>query len=166
MINCTFTPHACSTGGVCCTTLAVGVSAPPEIAQQYSEHRAHIVAQILEEDFNVNGSRIETRGWGSTVAAMAQSSNHPNAEPAKQGFGWAEVFFVTNEGGLEASYPARPDYYALAVPPSSPPSPPPPPPAPRTRPSSRPIFYMLPTCALTSNPNQSAACSKALRALR
>ena len=124
----------------------VGVSAPPEVAQQFSEHRAHIVAQILEEDFGICGGRIETRGWGSSVAAAAQSSAHPNARAAKGGYGWAEIFFFSapedeeanGAGGQPALYPPRPDYYPR------PEASPPPPPAPRARPATRPIFYMFP----------------------
>ena len=72
----------------------VGVSAPPEIAQSYSEHRAHTVAQILEEEHHICPQRLLTRGWGSTIAEVAQRSSHPNADAAKQGYGWAEIFVV------------------------------------------------------------------------
>ena len=53
----------------------VGTSAPDEIAQSYSEHRAHVVAMMLEQHFQIDGDRLMTRGWGKDIAeAAAQSS--------------------------------------------------------------------------------------------
>jgi len=75
-----------------------------------------------------------TRGWGSSIAEAARGSAHRNADAAKAGYGWAELFFVSRCG---QSLPERPDYYTLS------PSPPPPP-APRADPKSHPIFYMAP----------------------
>jgi len=122
----------------------VGMSAPAEIAQSYSEHRAHVVATTLVEEHGVSADQILTRGWGSRISQAAQTSDHPNAQAAKAGFGWAEIFFAVPPCGHTT--PPRPDYYferdeeevaepaVVAAPP----------PAPRTLPSSHPIFYMHP----------------------
>ena len=119
----------------------VGTSAPPEIAQVFSEQRANIVAQWLVDEHGVCPGRIVTRGWGYDAANRARASDHPNAAAAKAGYGWAEIFFVLGEGEDATILPPRPDYYytALAAPP---------PPAPRTQPGSHPIFYMYPGAAV------------------
>lgn len=129
----------------------VGTSAPPEIAQAFSEQRANIVAQYLEEQHLICPGRIVTRGWGYDAANRARASDHPNAAAAKAGYGWAEMFFVYGKGedasylpklGEDAAFfPERPDYYNTAL--ASPP-----PPAPRTQPGSHPIFYMHPGAAV------------------
>ena len=115
----------------------VGTSAPPEIAQMFSEQRANIVAQWLVDEHGVCPGRIVTRGWGYDAANRARASDHPNAAAAKAGYGWAEMFLVFPHGIL----PPRPDYYYTAL--ASPP-----PPAPRTQPGSHPIFYMHPGAAV------------------
>ena len=128
----------------------VGVSAPPEIADQFSEHRANVVSQILEEDYNVSASRIASNvGWGYRISQLAQGSPHPLARAAKEGFGWAELYFVFGSCHDGAMVPARPSFYFRPSPPDeemqreelAAPSPPP---APRSRPTSHPIFYMAP----------------------
>ena len=132
----------------------VGTSAPPEIAQAFSEQRANIVAEYLEEQHGICPGRIVTRGWGYDAANRARASDHPNAAAAKAGYGWAEMFFVYGKGedasylpklGEDAAFfPERPDYYNTAL--ASPP-----PPAPRTQrggASAHPIFYMHPGAAV------------------
>eukprot|EP00964_Phaeocystis_antarctica_P151893 scaffold119588_cov60-Phaeocystis_antarctica.AAC.3 len=130
----------------------VGTSAPPEIAQVFSEQRANIVAQWLVDEHGVCPGRIVTRGWGYDAANRARASDHPNAAAAKAGYGWAEMFFVygksedatifvLGEGEDATILPERPDYYYTAL--ASPP-----PPAPRTQPGSHPIFYMHPGAAV------------------
>ena len=115
----------------------MGVTAPPDISQEYSEYRARVVAQVLEEEHGVDPGRIFTRGWGANAAFAAQSSQHPNAAVAQSGFGWAEAFFVISPCHEEPIFvPDRPDYYSLPSPP--------PPPATRTSVPSHPIFYMNP----------------------
>ena len=116
----------------------VGITAPPELAQSFSEHRAHVIASILAEEFAVCPQRLLARGWGSTISEAAQASTHPNADTAKQGFGWAELFLVLTPCHTDdvLFFPERPDYYSIA--------PPPPPPAVVARPTSHPIFYMEP----------------------
>jgi len=123
----------------------VGTSAPLEIAQSFSEQRAHIVAQILEEDYGVEANRIETRGWGARIAAAAQVSEHPNARAARAGFGWAELFVIAGTviPGDPLVIPDRPDYYDAGASILAPP-----PPAPRAQPNSYPIFYMYPGTAV------------------
>ena len=74
----------------------VGVSAPDEIAVAYSRYRAQIVGQILEDEYGVDASRIESRGWGYDVSRIAQQSEHPSASAAKAGYGWVELFFRAN----------------------------------------------------------------------
>ena len=102
----------------------VGVSAPPELAQAYSEYRAQIIAQILEEDFQICPHRITTRGWSYHVSRAAQTSAHPNAQTAKEGFGWAEVFITSSACEHALTFPERPDYCspAAARTPRSPPA--------------------------------------------
>ena len=46
-----------------------------------------------------------------TVSELALHSDHPNASSAKQGFGWAEVYFHLH--GLEL--PPRPEFYPSTV---------------------------------------------------
>ena len=53
----------------------VGVAAPDEIAQSYSEHRSHVVAMLLEQHFGVDGDRLMTRGWGKDITEAAQQSS-------------------------------------------------------------------------------------------
>ena len=149
----------------------VGLSAPPEIAQAFSEQRAHIVAQAIE-DLGVQADRMQTRGWGKRVAENAQGSPHPNARAAKAGYGWAELFLIapplewssysSRLGSFDnLELPKRPDYYFVSAtaddtevdssggadengerPLAAPP------PAPRAQPSTYPIFYMSPTPAV------------------
>ena len=96
----------------------VGVSAPPEIADQFSEHRANVVSQILEEDYNISASRIASNvGWGYRISQLAQGSSHPLAQAAKEGFGWAEVYFVFGSCHDGAMVPARPSFYFRPSPP-------------------------------------------------
>lgn len=123
----------------------VGTSAPPEIAQSFSEQRAHIVAQIMEEDYGIEANRIETRGWGSRIAEAAQASEHPNARAARAGFGWAELFVIAGTAipGDPLVIPDRPDYYDAGASILAPP-----PPAPRAQPDTYPIFYMYPGAAV------------------
>ena len=61
----------------------VGTSAPDEIAQSYSEHRAHVVAMMLEQHFGIDGERLMTRGWGKDIAEVAAQSSvkHPASPP-------------------------------------------------------------------------------------
>ena len=112
----------------------VGVSAPSEIAQEYSEARAHIVARILEEE-GICPSRFTTRGWGYRVARVALDSDDPAASVAKAGFGWADMFFTLPDA---SEFPPRPAYYDAFLAAS------PPPPSSRATPHSHPIFYMAP----------------------
>ena len=60
----------------------VGTSAPDEIAQEYSEARAHIVAQVLEHE-GVEPSRIRSRGWSNRVSLAALHSQDPMAALAE-----------------------------------------------------------------------------------
>ena len=117
----------------------VGMGAPDEVAQSFSEYRAHVVATWLVEHFAVEEERLLMRGWGKRIAEQAQDSHHPNAAAAKQGYGWAELFIILGSGcggdGSITYLPARPDYYY-----AGPTSPPPPPPAPRLNPTSHLIY--------------------------
>ena len=99
----------------------VGVSAPDEIAVAYSRYRAQIVGQILEDEYGVDASRIEARGWGYDVSRIAQQSEHPSASAAKAGYGWVELFFRANPCPHHAPtiVPPVPDYYDGAGPPST-----------------------------------------------
>ena len=99
----------------------VGVSAPDEIAVAYSRYRAQIVGQILEDEYGVDASRIESRGWGYDVSRIAQQSEHPSASAAKAGYGWVELFFRANPCPHHAPtiVPPIPDYYDGAGPPST-----------------------------------------------
>ena len=99
----------------------VGVSAPDEIAVAYSRYRAQIVGQILEDEYGVDASRIEARGWGYDVSRIAQQSEHPSASAAKAGYGWVELFFRANPCPHHAPtiVPPIPDYYEGAGPPST-----------------------------------------------
>ena len=62
----------------------VGVSAPPEIAQSYSEARAHIIAHELEQ-MGVSPCRLATRGWGSRVSSAAIEAQTALPEAAASG---------------------------------------------------------------------------------
>ena len=76
----------------------VGMGAPDEVAQSFSEYRAHVVATWLVEHFAVEEERLLMRGWGKRIAEQAQDSHHPNAAAAKQGYGWAELFIILGSG--------------------------------------------------------------------
>lgn len=117
----------------------VGISAPPEIAFEYSQARAMLVA----EDIGARGvpcHRISIAGWGYMAAQRALDSKHPNARAAQAGYGWAEIFLRSeDESGHVLEMPVRPDYYLALS------SPPPPSPAPTA--TSLPVFYMQPGIA-------------------
>ena len=85
----------------------VHTSAPPEIAQSYSEYRANFVAAILEEEHGICPGRVETRGWGLHAAQAALSSEHPNARSAKAGYGWVEIFVLVRRGLAEGASRTR-----------------------------------------------------------
>ena len=62
------------------------------------------------ENEGVERSRLFVFGHGKSLSASAavlEHSTHPNAAPARSGYGWAEIFIDLD--GVEL--PARPDYY-------------------------------------------------------
>ena len=84
-----------------------GASAPPRVAGEFSVQRAKIVAQQLCR-LGVERERLSTRGHGKAIASgAALCSRHPNAETARAGLGWAEIFITLDGDEL----PERPDYY-------------------------------------------------------
>ena len=85
----------------------VHTSAPPEIAQAYSEYRANFIAAILEEEHGICPGRVETRGWGLHAAQAALSSEHPNARSAQAGYGWVEIFVLVRRGLAEGASRTR-----------------------------------------------------------
>ena len=90
-----------------------------------------VIASYLET-LGICGKRIRPRANGYRVAQSALQSTHPNAAAAKAGFGWAELFFRDEYGGV---FPQREDYYAPVLPP------------PQSN-AYLPIFYMRPGVAV------------------
>ena len=91
-----------------------GPTAPSVVAAPYSRRRGRSVADELSS-LGVPLERIEVVGWGKSVARRAASSNHPHAESARMGLGWAELFVRLPSSGHAAEVPVRPNYYAFAA---------------------------------------------------
>lgn len=88
----------------------VGTLAPRGVASRFSRVRGAAVLQaILQDDQEEhdNDDRIITQAWGKRVAHAASMSSHRYAQIAREGKGWAEIYFTLHELEL----PPRPDYY-------------------------------------------------------
>jgi len=83
-----------------------GTGAPAFVAEEYSSRRANLVRDELAAK-GLPRERVTCTGHGKAIAVRALASTHPNAESARAGFGWAELY--VHYGGCEL--PPRPDFY-------------------------------------------------------